>query len=251
MDEWRSLDLTIGIGPWCFLLLFALGLWIIIAAKKFPHPADSLLFLLLFVAGVRSMRLIPYFALLVMPIVGPSWQVLKLRAAQSSSSLFSKFLTLEERGEAGEKLKPNFPFLMMAIAAVMVAIFMSVPMLRVKEFDSERMPVKTVTDLAKVIDSGPGFNYDGWGSYIYYRLSKPVFIDDWEDFLPMSFIDEYLTVIRAEKGWPAIMDKYKFVWVLVPKESPLVSLLQKTGAWHIESEDNVGTLLVKTNGDGR
>jgi len=103
-DEWRSLDLTAGVGVWFFLLLGAITtatLWKTKGGLKFEETA---VMCVLFVVSVISMRFVPYCALMVIPFLGPYWQILKpkLLASESKNPVekgLSKLAKLEARIE--------------------------------------------------------------------------------------------------------------------------------------------------------
>jgi hypothetical protein len=244
-DEWRPLDMSIGLGAWAFVaLLFACSA-IFISARRFPNPGDLILFFILFAGGCRSMRLIPYFALIAMPACAPAWQAFKTMASERHSRFWNSFIAFEARAESGEVLPKHCSLIVTGLAALMSLVFLLSPGLALTDFDPERMPVKTVEAVSKLNLPAAGFDYDNWGGYLYYKLNRPVFVDDWLDFLPVSFLKEYLTVLTASSGWQAILDNYKIVWALIPKQCPLAAAMLQTHCWQVVSEDTVSVLLVK------
>jgi hypothetical protein len=99
--------------------------------------------------------------------------------------------------------------------------------------------------LQKENPPGLGFNYDNWGGYIYFKLKKTVFIDDWTDFLPPKFIDDYLKVLLTQEDWETLFNKYNFTWVMVPKEAQLGQVLSQRKDWEVKCKDDVGIFLVR------
>jgi hypothetical protein len=141
----------------------------------------------------------------------------------------------------------------LAIALVMDVAAMAVPFFAVKDFDGERLPVAAVNYMQAHNISGHGFNYDNWGGYIYFKTHERVFIDDWADFLPVNFIDQYLQILLARPGWEEAFKQRNFQWVLAPNEAQISQLISVSPEWTVAFKDKTAVLLVRKtpNGDQR
>jgi hypothetical protein len=279
-DEWRSFDLFAGVGSFGFLILLALVIALVIKTRKVPSLAESVLFIGLVLGGFESMRLIPYAGLIAMPFIGPAWHELRQRvqsqpneapaqadtastpARESKSKsaagsnpkpkLLAKIVRWEERGEAQEKNGLKMGIACLAIALIMGIVAMSTPFFAINDFDAERLPVDAVNYMQQHHIAGHGFNYDNWGGYIYFKTGEPyfktgerVFIDDWGDFLPPGFIDQYLQILLAQPGWEQRFKRWNFQWVLVPNESQLAQILSQTPDWQVAQKNKTAVLLVR------
>ncbi len=248
-DEWRSFDLGAGVSSWAFLLLSLIVIAIPLTIRFLPDAGELSVMLLLMLGGFYSMRLIPYFALLAMPFLGPAWKALSAKMQTKPNleapSLISKMFLIEDKAIKQEKSSLKQSCLFVLVSAVISLIFLLVPTFHVFDFDGKRMPVAAVSYMREHNVSGLGFNYDNWGGYLYYKLGKPVFIDDWSDVLPVDFVDNYLKALFAKPDWQNSFYKYNFRWVLIPKASPLAKALALSGQWRIAIQDNLSVLFVR------
>jgi hypothetical protein len=151
-----------------------------------------------------------------------------------------------ESGIESSEPKGWKPALLYIVATIIMGIaFLSLDYCKVKDFDPTRIPVKLVECLAKENPPGLGFNYDNWGGYIYFKLKRTVYIDDWADFLPPEFIEEYLKILLTQDNWEEIFNKRNFTWVMVPKEAQLAQVLSQRKDWEVKCKDDVGVFLVR------
>jgi len=250
-DEWRSFDMTAGLGSWAFLLLLAAVIALIVRTRKVPSLAELVLFCGLCLGGFESMRLVPYCALLAMPFAGPAWQALRQQvAAEPADSTkhqrwLRKLVQLEQRAEPQEKSGLKLAIACLVIALVMGVVAMLTPSLAVKDFDGERLPVDAVNYMMEHNIDGHGFNYDNWGGYIYLKTGRRVFIDDWADFLPPKFIDQYLQILLAQPGWEQEFKARNFNWVLAPNEAQISQLVARSPQWSTAFKNKTAILLVR------
>ena len=296
-DEWRAFDLFAGIGSFAFLLLLAISLTLIFKTKKFASGAELTLFIVLIFAGFESMRLIPYCALLAMPVVGPAWREIAWRYRDDTidghnpqeeanqndagnqaeipkqtgnslasdpqapapakeddktgqdSSAIAKLCRFEQRAQTQESSSLKIALGSMVVSLVMGTIMLLAPWAKINEFDPERIPVNAVAYMRDHHIEGSGFNYDNWGGYLYFTLHRRVFIDDWADFLPPQFLEDYLDVLMAKPGWQKKFDDRNFQWVLVPNESQLAQLLSSSPQWRIAYKDKTAVLLLRAGSE--
>jgi len=252
-DEWRSLDFSLGIQTWSFLLIFAVlaALWALSDYR--PRLWELSLILALYLAGLHTMRLIPYFVLAALPAMGPPWS--EWRAASLSGSpastagwlkrLCLRFFALEVRVEAQERPRLAVAIARLAIAGLLCATFLLLPSIQVKDFNARKLPVKAVDYIALNGLTGLGFVLDNWGGYLYWRLGRPVFIDDWTDFYPLPFLQEYVATLMGQAGWQDVLDKYHIQYVLIPCRQLLGAALSASPGWQKAFEDQVSELYVR------
>lgn len=256
-DEWRAFDITVGVSAWAAIVLWITVVWLSVFAKTYPPKGELLFMVLMLVSGIYTMRLIPYFALAAPAALGPAWHALRLKRARELSeqsgekssfpNWLAKILDMEERSEPQEKTSLKVGLLALSLCAVMGLAFVTLPFCQIKDFDPERIPVQAVNYMSEHGVKGLGFNYDNWGGYIYYRLNRPVFIDDWADFLPVSFVDSYLDILLAQRNWQKDFEHYNFQWVLVPNMAPIAQILSTKPQWKKIIEDKSSIFLVRTD----
>ncbi len=250
-DEWRALDLTAGVGVWFFLILGAITIIALLKTKgglKLPETAVMCAF---FAASVLSMRMVPYCSLMVIPFSRSILGTIETKTfgigckKANRKKRWRNSPKLEARIEGDEPKGWKLAVIYIVITIAMSVAFLTMDMFKVKDFDATRIPVKLVECLQRENPPGLGFNYDNWGGYIYFKLKKTVFIDDWTDFLPPKFIDDYLKMLLTQEDWETLFNKYNFTWVMVPKEAQLGQVLSQRKDWEVKCKDDVGIFLVR------
>lgn len=230
--EWRSIDLLIGPAIWTYLAMAGLMFYAVWLARKVIPIGEIAFLAALFVLSLISMRVIPYFALAVPIACAPAWKLLAERNAQKP------FFKLDERLSAQEPETIGIAGLWAVVTAVIVIVFAAVPSIRITDFNKETMPIACSNYIKEHHLDGTGFNWDNWGPYLYWKLGRPIFIDDKTDFYPREFVEEYATLYFTHGGWERILAKWKFPWVLVQAHTPLAEYLSKdTTHWSIACRD--------------
>lgn len=267
-NEWRSLDFSLGFQTWSALFVYVVlvALWVVPGFR--PRLWEFLLVTALFLAGLHTMRLIPYMVIAALLATGPAWLFVKvkvlssLRDGESANTgaksefvgessggwlkqLLVRILQMEARVAVQERSSKLGPPVYLAAFAAMAAFFLFTPSLKIADFNAERLPVKAVDYLAEHQLSGLGFVYDNWGGYLHWRLHRPVFIDDWTDFYPVPFLEEYVSILMGQAGWQELLDRYKIQYVLIPRSSLLGQALLQSPGWRREFQDEAGELYVR------
>ncbi len=269
--EWRSIDFVYGfqIWPFLFLLVIVAASWTY--SDHRPKPGEFLLISALFLLGVHSMRIIPYFALLALPAAAVFCrQASKAADTQERPVKTDSSDLLAETGrepdpsdgnnqlgaekiEAGARktvshtfLKNRFAIVQSAMAFVVAVCFLVLPQFKVLDFNPLILPVGAVSFIEKQKLTGLGFVWDNWGGYLYWRLGRQVFIDDWTDYYPVNFVLQYLAVIRTQPGWETILDSYHLQYVLIPKfPTPIGFALSRSTYWQRVFSDDASELYIR------
>lgn len=262
--EWGPFDLSITPGSWAFLILLALAALIFLLARYWPPHAQGLYMIALALAGFYAMRFVPYFGLLILPVVGPAWRKLldeskskEFVSGKPNSNLVLKagkillraFLRVELLIEDKESKCVNYKFVAFAIAVFVLlgGCFLYLPAAKVKDFSDSAMPVASITYLGTHAPDKLGFVVDNWAPYLYYRLHRPIFIDDKVDFYPEDFVEEYKLVLSAKPGWQQILDKYKLAYLLIPKTGHLADAVNTSPDWQLVFSDKVSSVYFRTS----
>ena len=88
---------------------------------------------------------------------------------------------------------------------------------------------------------------DQWGDYlIYINPQQKVFVDGRSDFYGPETGDQYLHLVNGAPEWREVLRKYNFNLALLPKELPIVQLLQTQPDWRVVVDDGKRILLVRT-----
>jgi hypothetical protein len=255
-NEWRSLDFSLGFQTWSFLFLFVLVVACWAISGKRQSPSMVAVTCALFLLGVHTMRMVPYFALSALPAIGYSWSAMREHVLASSDSANAGwlqracawFFNLEKRIESQEVFSWKPVGVQVALTVAVLAVFVFAPQFRISDFDPKRMPVEATNFLQHSgMQKNLGFVYDNWGGYLYWRFREPIFIDDWTDFYPMEFLNQYVATITAGDGWKANLDRYGVSYALIPRDSNLSIALLQTPGWKRAYRDQCSDVFIRTD----
>jgi len=105
------------------------------------------------------------------------------------------------------------------------------------------LPVEAVAHLPP----GRLFTTDRWADYVIYaKPGRLVFFDCRNDLYGPSFVNEYLTVIRAEPGWQQVTAEYALTVALVPVDSPISSALLASTGWRLSYRDAIAAVFTRS-----
>lgn len=247
-SEWRSLDFSMGIAIWAFLILCIMLLLLGRFAKNKPNFAQWTLCMALFFGGVYVMRLIPYFALLALPAIGAAWgemrkHALASTAASAAQSLFQRFCKWDDNKQIDQKGELKHALIKVVLLLGIIGIFLVDPRFKVKDFQQNKLPVAAVEYMRTHNVNGLGFALDNWGPYLYYKFRTPIFIDEKTDFYPVEFMKEYHSAYRGDT--PEVLDKYKINYVLVQPDAGLIKWLDSSNNWQRVYSDKVSVLYLR------
>lgn len=237
--EWRALDLSVGPAVWTYLVLAIILFVCLFNARKVMNVGEIAFMTLLFLFSVDSMRAIPYCALAIPVACAPAWRQLSERASGQ------KFFQLDDRLSRQEFRNSPGAALWVGITAIMAAVFLFVPSMKVRDFNPETCPVACSDYIISHHLDGLGFNWDNWGSYLYWKLGRGVFIDDKTDYFPRDFLEEYATLYFTHPGWEKVLAKWNFQWVLIQSHTPLAEYLAKDSThWTVVCRDPDSVLFL-------
>jgi hypothetical protein len=116
-----------------------------------------------------------------------------------------------------------------------------------KDFPEIKFPAELVHSHAAEILSSRVLTSDQWGDYlIYVNPSQKVFVDGRSDFYGPEVGNEYLRLTAAAPDWRELLRKYDFNLVLLPKQTPIVQLLETQPEWRVSADDGKRIILVRT-----
>lgn len=225
-------------GTWPFFLLIAISFLLLLCAWK--QAKASHVFLLGGMAGMGFLiaRNIPLFAIATAPVLS-IW-------ARESLSTWNGWMKIENQLTMLQKpLRGIFWPILLGLGLVMLIAVNQVtqkePLL---DFDHRVFPVQAVDWLKEHPQSGLMFNEFNWGGYLLYRLwpDQRVFLDSQTDFYGEALMREYEQVITASEGWENVLVRYNVSWVILSRETRLISALKKEG-WITLYKDNTAVIL--------
>lgn len=217
IQEWFSPDFhQTEWLPFALLIFAALGT-ALVARARVP-PAHIILIFLFGLAGLRSARNVPLFALAAIPVL---------------SAQLAAWIPL--------RANPNpAPRGMLIINAVIVAVVALAALFRVSSVllnqpnvEREKFPAAAVEWIQQNRPAPNLYNSYGWGGYLIWKLYPDYlpYIDGRADVHGDVFIEKFLDVYRASPGWQEELAQKNVNLVLIEPEAPLAKVLEADSAW--------------------
>jgi len=251
LETLRSRAMQSYIGEWLspnfhqhrYLPTLAMILATVVLAALSPRRLRPREFLLLSVttyAALRSVRHIPIYALIAIPIL---------------SAMVLAFL--RDRGAAKgleEKQSPMTPAKAF-VNAVLLAGFLLFLFVRVRyvtirqpEQEAKELPAAAVSFIAAQHPPAPILNHYNWGGYFIWRLYPDyrVYIDGRADLYGDAFMDGLATTyyLRGD-SWRSPFEKWGIRTVVLPPDAPLVAALRASPDWETIYADSQAVVLTR------
>jgi hypothetical protein len=241
IQEWQSPDFhQMQVQPFLWFLLLALGT--VGASRKRLKWTEFFLVsgfaYLSFMAG-RNIALFALAAPMVLTRhaasllqdVAERWGVRRPASGRTGAS----------RGQA----ILNGILLGILILAVGVKALLVFPPKENEKFIQQTLPVDAVEFIRQEKPEGRLFNSYNWGGYLLWALPEyPVFVDGRTDLYGDELIDQWVRVVRAERGWQDVLDAWDVSLILLEPYRPVVVLLEGEG-WQLLYEDDVAVVYGK------
>jgi hypothetical protein len=217
--EWQPL-------AWLILALIGAGM----LARKSISPTKILLTLVFGYAALCSMRHVPLFAIVVIPVLAE--QVGSLVRIRSEVRTLSRLL------------RWIVPVLFVLLVLVTSLRFVQVLQGQPKA-EAETFPKAAVDWMLANKPEGNLFNSYGWGGYLIWRLYPEyrVYIDGRADVYGDKFIFDYMGIYRAGAGLENKLTDQNIETVLVEPEAPLANALRRSPSWRVAFEDQTAVIF--------
>lgn len=199
------------------LLIFATLTATLIARAHVPL-AHTLLLFVFGIAGLRSARNIPLFALVAIPVLSAqlaAW--IPLRASTAPTPRPLRIINL---------------IIVTGIALVALARVGNVPVNQAA-VERAKFPAAAVEWIQKNRPAPNIYNSYGWGGYLIWKLYPDylVYIDGRADVHGDLFIEKFLEVYRASAGWENELAQRGVNTVLIEPAAPLAKALAANSQW--------------------
>ena len=217
---------------WPFLLLVLATFSALSWSRDPERPRDLGLLVVSLFAALGSVRLIPLFVLVAVPI------------------LCQRLGNWRRRSPRHLPSRPPANLLLNGAVVVAMAAFAGTHTARVVEQQGEaevaHFPTGAVRFLQAHPPSGPIFNHYDWGGYLIWKLYPAirVFVDGRADLYGQPLLDQFADTYRFQGNWREPIDRWGITTVLVPPDSALAVGLRMVPGWKIAFEDNKAVILV-------
>jgi hypothetical protein len=244
IPEYQSANFHLPeIWPFIFLLL----LMIIVFARTVERISwiDVLLVVSFVGIALYTSRMIPLFAIVVVPIAAKGmadW----VRSEYSQSRLFAIEENIAKINSTSNGL--IWIFVIVLLTAVLLQSGSTIdPDGRGNAFDERFFPVEAVEWLETHPLAGHMFNEFDWGGYLLLKLwpDQQIFMDGHTHIYGETLTREYEKVIALNTGWEQILKKYDVRWVIMRRNTSLVKVLSASDNWISIYEDSTAVILVR------
>jgi hypothetical protein len=231
IQEWFSPDFHQLIWqPFAVILLVLIGVGMI---GKRPISITKILLTLIFGYGaLRSMRNIPLFVIVVIPVLAEQlFYLLKFKPVAHAQSRRFRSITL---------------IVISAIAVIMFLGFIQVTNNQQKA-EAETYPKNAVDWIMQNKPRGNIFNSYGWGGYIIWRLYPQylVYIDGRADLYGEKFFTNFIKIYLTKPGWEEKLIQENIQIVFVESDSMIADALRQSSTWKAEYEDSISIIFLK------
>jgi hypothetical protein len=215
---------------WPFLLVVLATFATLSGSRIQIRLRDLLLLLVSLYAALVSIRLIPLFVLVAVPLVAArlgNWP----------------------RSDSEGHPPGATPIFLNGLILLAMAVFAGVHVVQViqrqPQVEIERFPARAVAFLQLRPPSGPIFNHYDWGGYLIWKLypSTPVFIDGRADLYGQQLFDQFAETYQFKGAWHQPFQRWGIDTVLVPPSSPLATGLRSSPDWTVSYEDPQAVVL--------
>jgi len=229
--EWLSPDFhEAGWQPLLVLLFGLLGSGMYVRRRFSPTHIG--LILTSGYAALRSVRNVPLFSLLAIPILAA--QAEKLAPLHSSSQPAPRPIQWALGG-----------VLLLALGATMVSV--TTLLGRQSRLIQQANPVAAADWILENRPEGKIYNTYHWGGYLIWRLfpAYGVIVDGRSDLYSPEFIEEYVDTYYARPGWAEFLKRNDVRIVLIEPGSLLAAQLGQSPEWREVFADDLSILFEK------
>ena len=241
ISEYRSVDFH-SPGAWPFWVFMALALLLILRAEKKQSLGEAFLIAGFTALGVYSVRNVPPYAIVVVPLVGtyftPYFESVK------GLIRFNTSIEILERNLRGTL----WPLLVIIICASMLLSGAKLDAFKQGyQFNKYEFPVEAVDWLQENPQSGNMFNWFRWGGYLIYLLwpDQLVFMDGQTEYFGERLTRQHDQILEAQTGWQDAIAEHDIQWMLVPVNSRIDLVLQESQNWKTLYRDETAVIFRK------
>jgi hypothetical protein len=204
------------------------------------RPREILLLSVTTYAALRSVRHIPIYSLIAIPIL---------------SAMVLAWLQQRWLGNGFNSKKSSMTAAKTLLNAVFLAGFLIFLVVRVRyvthrqaETEVKEFPAAAISFIRTQRLPAPMLNHYNWGGYFIWRLYPEyrVYIDGRADLYGDAFMDELATTyyLRGD-SWRKPFERWGIRTVVLPPDAPLVTALRGLPDWETMYSDNQAVVLTK------
>ena len=223
-----------------FLILLLAVIAALAWSRLRVRPRDILLLIISTFAALSSIRLIPFFVLVAVPILSRPVE------------LWVRSVPLRDQASTRGPLR--YAGLVNALILLALAAFVGFQIKNVvqrqPQVEARHFPVGAVAYLQTHPHSaaGPLFNLYDWGGYLIWKLNPQtvVFIDGRADLYGESLMRQFADTYNLKRDWQEPLQTWRIKTVLVNPDSALAVALQHAPGWQVGYSDSQAVVLERS-----
>ena len=238
ISEWVSPDFHEA--KYAPLLLMIVGTMVLpVLSPRRLRPRELVLLVAVTYAALRSVRHIPIYVLVAVPILSTmldSWMANKRSRWQLAAE---KPLT---------RAKVVLNALLLAGFAIFVVARLGFVTSRQSQAEAKEFPAGAVSYLRVNQPPGPMLNHYNWGGYFIWQLYSqyPVFIDGRADVYRDALMDEFFSLYWVQgKDWQGQLGRRGIRMAVLPPDAPLATALREVPGWRQAYADSQAVILTR------
>jgi hypothetical protein len=224
--------------PLMVMMLLTIALPVL--SPKRLRPREVLLLCVTMYAALRSVRHIPIYALVAVPILSGLVQ------ACLQEKGFTRWFGGEARGMTQKKILLN-GFLLAGIFVFMLGRIRYLVQDQAAA-EARKFPRAAASFLLSQRPAGPMLNHYNWGGYFIWKLypQSPVYVDGRADLYGDTFINAFAATYYLQGDlWKDSLTKWGINTVILPPDAPLVTALAARSDWRTIYSDQQAVVLTK------
>ena len=227
--EWHSPDFHSPMFYPLAALLF-LSIAVLALAPSRPKPSEILLFVFFGLAALRSMRNLPFFALIAFPLLG---RYLVIPALQ--------------RSLVPERLHRILKLAAIVLAAAISAEFVSSRFAQTLQMEKARFPLHASVFLDQQNLPAPILNSYNFGGYLIWKLYPRyhVYIDGRADLYGDQFLNDFIQIYEVNVDPRPALERAGIRTIIVEPGSTLAGYLRSQKDWNRAYEDPVAVIFTR------
>ena len=233
--EWQSPDFHVGVF-WYFGFMVMFTFFTMIYSKRPVLWTDALFIAGTTFAGLQSIRNIPLFSIVAIPVL--SRHLLGLFEGTAWYPLFSG----QTADSAPNRMMSSLSWFVLVLVFIGLIVFSTEQLGYTEEIINRDFPVAAVDWLkSEGLDEARIFNEYGWGGYLIWR-EVPVFIDGRADLYGDELIYFYMQTYTQQPDWREPLNAYNVEYLLLNSNGGLRTLIDEVEEWRPIYEDELAII---------
>jgi hypothetical protein len=230
VGEWQSPDFH---DYFYFVFAASFMLLLVKPSRRRIDWALALPVLVLLAMSLQSLRVIPFYAIAVAPLLAHRLTGDRTPASPAGEEGQTSRPPTRSPGRRSPATPLNWLLLAASLAILASTLFLSERAQLGPEPLTTRYPKAGVEYLKGTGSSEGLFNLYRWGGYIIWSFypERVVFVDGRADMYGDAFVADYVKVRDVLPGWEDVLARHGVETALVEKEGRMATLLHASPAW--------------------